>query len=374
VWQVVAGRSIPDHSNFLPVSAWQESETISVEGGPIELTKVPLDDPDLRFEGISHVETSQDSVRFSRFTPEQLRLGKPQLGFNPDKARNAAGGVVAFRTGSPLVRLSFQPLEGLNRGSEFGIFADGVLVTSHRFGPREQELVFELESSGASPVDWEVSLPSFADVELIALEVDASRGLTEPAVSERKTLVALGDSITHGTGQGSASHLSWPFLLSRQLGYELFNLAVGGSGVSIAAAQSLAGFEPVDAVTVLFGYNDWNGEGNSVGEFMNEYRQMLSELRAVQPDAAVFCISPLVTRRDVSKSTGLPIDGFREAVRELVQEWRQFDPGIHFIDGTEISSFENLQPEGSKDVVHLTVEGAAMLADSLFPIIEAQLQ
>jgi lysophospholipase L1-like esterase len=235
-------------------------------------------------------------------------------------------------------------------------------------------LSFEFGNPGSDPVNWEVSLPSFAGVELTMLEIDKAQGLLDPGPGPRRTYAALGDSITHGTGQGSASHLSWPFLLSRKLGFELYNLAVGGSGVSIAAAQALAGLDRIDVVTILFGYNDWNGEGDSVEAFASQYRQMLSEVRAVQPGAEVFCISPLVTRREQSKSTGLPIDAFRGAVQELALEWGSFDPKVHFIDGEAISSFENLQPAGSKDVVHLTVEGAAMLADSLFPVIEAELR
>ena len=125
-------------------------------------------------------------------------------------------------------------------------------------------------------------------------------------------------------------------------------------------------------MTILFGYNDWNGEGDTVARFESEFRQMLSAVREAQPDARVFCISPLVTRRDVSRSSELPIDGFREVVRKLAEEWGRADPGVHFIDGRVVSSHANLQPAGSKDVVHLTVEGAALLADALRPLIAGE--
>lgn len=372
-WQVYSKRfEIPAGTNIEAKAVrygWQESAVVFAGTDSLDLTPVALDHPGLSYEGVIYVEAGKDSVWFSRFEPALLELDKAQLGFNPAKAENAAGAVIAFRTGSPLIRLGFRVLEGLNRGSEFGVFADGGLLTSHRFGPEQQDLVFEIEHAGLEAVDWEISLPSFSNVEFYLLEIDASHGLEASPIPRRKTYAALGDSITHGTGQGSASHLSWPFLLSQQLGYELYNLAVGGSGVSVAAAQSLGGFEPVELVTILFGFNDWNGEGDTVEEFKNQYRQMLSEVRAAQPGATVICISPLVTRREVSKTSGLPIDGFRDAVRELALEWQLSDPRIHFIDGEDVSSFANLQPEGSKDVVHLTVEGAALLADALYPLV-----
>ena len=353
---------------------WMESEIAAAALAPPELVPVALNDPLIRVEGVLHVEKSPAVMRFSRFPPELLTLDKSQIGFNSSKAENASGGLIAFRSASSVVRLEFRPLDVMNRGSEFGVFADGALLTSHRFGRDETVMAFELNNPGAGAVSWEISLPSFAGVELSRLELDKAHGLLEPGPAPRQVYAALGDSITHGTGQGSASHLSWPFLLSRKLDYELYNLAVGGSGVSIAAAETLASLERVDVVTILFGYNDWNGEGDSVEAFTSQYRQMLSEVRAAQPGATVFCISPLVTRREQSKSTGQPIDGFRNAVQKLALEWSSIDPKIHFIDGRTISSYENLQPAGSKDVVHLTVEGAAMLADALYPLIEAELR
>jgi len=352
---------------------WMESEITTAAVAPMELVSVALNDPSIRVEGVLFVEKSPAAMRFSRFQPELLSLDKSQIGFNAEKAENASGGLIAFRSASSVVSLEFRPLDVMNRGSEFGVFADGELLESHRFGRDETVMSFELNNPGTGPVNWEVSLPSFAGVELSGFELDKAHGLLDPGPGPRQVYAALGDSITHGTGQGSASHLSWPFLLSRKLDVELYNLAVGGSGVSIAAAQTLASLGRVDVVTILIGYNDWNGEGDSVETFTSQYRQMLSELRAVQPGATVFCISPLVTRREQSKTTGLPIDGFREAVQELALEWGSIDPDIHFIDGRTISSYENLQPEGSKDVVHLTVEGAAMLADALFPLVEAEL-
>jgi hypothetical protein len=101
---------------------------------------------------------------------------------------------------------------------------------------------------------------------------------------------------------------------------------------------------------------------------------MLDGIRAAQPDANIVCISPLATRREVSKTTDMPIDGFREQVRELVTARQADDPRIHLIEGPAVSSYANLQPEGSSDVVHLTVEGAAKLADALYPLVVDALQ
>ena len=292
-----------------------------------DMMEVSLDDPGLHYLGIRYVDIQPGSVSFSRFDPESLPQGKPVLGFNPDKARNTTGGVIAFQTDSPTVRLKFRPAEGMNRGSEFAVFMDGQFIESHKFNSKQPELDIEINNrEGAKSVLWELTLPSFANTELVSFEIEKQSQLTELEGPEPKVYVAIGDSITHGTGQGSATHLTWPFILSRKLGYTLFNLAVGGSGVSVAAGRSLAEFDHVDLVTILIGYNDWNGEGDSAQQFQAQYRDLLKAIRASQPDVPVFCISPLFTTREVSKTSGLPIETFRMVVQQLEKRVECFRP------------------------------------------------
>lgn len=361
-------------ASSLALAEGQQAGVQSARTDSADFVPVSLDQPEIHFRGVPRIIARPDAVEFHRFSEELLSRSKRELGFNPAKARNVPGGLIEFRTASPRVRLAFAVAEGMNRGSEFGVFADGRASGSHAFPAKDTMLEFELANDHTGPVTWAVSLPGFANVVLRSLEIVSGYELEQAAFPEKKIFVALGDSITHGTGQGRGSHLSWPFLLSRKLDYELFNLAVGGSGIAPGAARALAGLGDAQLVTILFGYNDWQGEGDSVDDFREQYRVLFSEVRAAQPGAVVVFISPLVTRRDVSKSTGMPIDGFRESVEELVREWRLADPKVHFIDGTKVSSYDNLQPAGSADVVHLTVEGAAMLSDALYPGISDLLQ
>lgn len=340
-----------------------------------ELKPVSLDDPNLHFSGILHVDVRPESVGFSRFDPDMLELGKPQLGFNPVKARNTAGGVIMFQTDSPSVHMKFRPAAGMNRGSEFGVFIDGQFIESFKFNAKQQDMDIRVDNQqGKKSALWEITLPSFANPELLVLEIDDKSQLETMAGAGKKVYVSLGDSISHGTGQGSATHLSWPFILSRKLDYTLYNLAVGGSGVAVAQGQSLAEIASIDLITILIGFNDWSGEGDSAAAFKQQYDQLLKTIRASHPESPVFCISPLFTKREFSKKSGLPIDGFRVAVRELVGEWRAKDPNIHFIAGDSISSDANLRTDRPKDPVHLGIEGAALFADSIYPLIIKEMQ
>ena len=349
---------------------WQESEEVAARSTHAELKAVNLDDPNLNFSGMVHVDVRPDSVRFSRFNPGLLELGKPQLGFNPDKARNTTGGVITFQTDSSSVHLKFRPAAGMNRGSEFGVFIDGQFIDSFKFNAKQQDLDFNIDNpQGRKPALWEITLPSFANPELLSLEIDTQSQLETIAETGKKIYVSIGDSISHGTGQGSATHLTWPFILSRKLDYTLYNLAVGGSGVAVAQGQTLAEIGRVDLLTILIGFNDWNGEGDSAAAFKQQYDQLLKVIRASHPETPVFCISPLFTKREFSKRSGIPIDGFRVAVQQLVGEWSAKDSNIHFIAGDSISSDANLRTDRPNDPVHLGVEGAALLADSIYPLI-----
>lgn len=350
---------------------WAESEIIRLTKTGMVLRSLGPDHPELVFRGIPRLERDPRSARFSRFSADLLTRPKSEIGFNPEKAHNVPGGSISFRTASPWLRLVFTRAAGLARGVEFGVFRNGRFQEAHAFGPDIEMPTFESSHDGEGSVTWEVTLPAFDSVELRVLDLPAEYDLEPLPWPARPVLATLGDSITHGTGQGAGSYLSWPFLLARMLDWELYNLAVGGSGVAPGQVEALAGLGAVDVVTLLFGYNDWNGEGDSVAHFEAEYRQLLADVRAAQPDAAIFCISPLVTRREVSKRSGLPIEGFREVVERLVRELQPGDPLLHFIDGTAVSSYGNLQAEGASDVVHLTVEGAALLADTLESILAA---
>jgi lysophospholipase L1-like esterase len=219
-----------------------------------------------------------------------------------------------------------------------------------------------------------VSLPSFSEIALLRIEIDEEAELRPHARENKPVYVALGDSITHGTGQGNASHLSYPFLLSRKLDFTLYNLAVGGSGVPVGVGPMLGDFPRIDLITVLVGYNDWNGEGKTPAEYYDRYRQLLLAVRASHPKAVIVCISPLYTARQLSKITGLTIDPFREVVYRLVREFQdQGDQQIYLVKGETITGKANLRDGGIKDPVHLSVEGAAQFAEQLHQWIRESL-
>lgn len=53
------------------------------------------------------------------------------------------------------------------------------------------------------------------------------------APAQRKIYVGYGDSVSHGTGQKSASYLTWPYQLAEKIDYEVYSLAVGGASIKL---------------------------------------------------------------------------------------------------------------------------------------------
>jgi lysophospholipase L1-like esterase len=175
---------------------------------------------------------------------------------------------------------------------------------------------------------------------------------------------AIGDSITHGVGQDSASHLTYPFLLSQKLDLTLHNFAVGGGKVSQPVAALLKECPPAEIITILIGYNDWSGSGKKPEVFQKDLTQFLKTALANQPNAEFWIMRPLFTKTQKSKKSGLPIDEFRNAIDRVLADIN--DPRCHLVESDKFTDASYLRPDNPKDPVHLGKDGARMLAEHLY--------
>jgi len=89
------------------------------------------------------------------------------------------------------------------------------------------------------------------------------------------------------------------------------------------------------------------------------------------PDAKIYCITPTYTNAKKPKNGDITLDEIRKAEADAVKKLQKKGyKNIYLINGSELSGSENLKPEGSKDKVHFTVEGAAKFAEELNKIIK----
>ncbi len=302
----------------------------------------------ITFKGASFIEKSKQKVILSRHTKNFLE--HPKTFMNAEKANTQSGVSVCFTSNSSEIKVFFEERDdSQSRQKVFGIFKDG------KFYQQAKGLTFTVSNpKGKKTTNWEIILPSFTGVNFIGIEIDKNAELISVKNESKSVYVAIGNSITHGVGQGGAAYLSYPFLLAREKNWELYNLAVGGSKISWPIAHLLKNID-VDVITILWGYNDWNSTFTMENEIKPYYKKLLTELRGVQPKAKIYCILPTTSKRTSPKNGTDTLGDIRKAESEIVSGLQKNgDKNLFIINGAKLTDLNDLN-----DDVHLSVDGAA---------------
>lgn len=335
------------------------------------MVRVPPSDPDLAVTGARYARLSDEGLEFLRFAPELYEMRFNQLKAAAVRARTTSGVRLSLKTDAARVVLHFVFRPGdENRGSQFGIIRDGQWLCEVSIPGNKAEHALELSNpaSGRETL-FEVVLPSWSNPILAGIDLPEGARLLPVTAKKKKVYVALGDSISHGTGQRSASFQTWPFLLAEKLDLELWNLAVGGAQVSPPIAGLLKDWPRVDLVTLLVGYNDWN-TGAPCDRYRADLDELIGVVRRTHPEARIVCIRPLHTRSVAPKHGDATLDSFRAAVTFVVEaRVAAGDKNLFVLNGEGFTSDENLS--ASADPVHLSISGAAAFADELSTRISA---
>jgi len=260
-----------------------------------------------------------------------------------------SGVIVRFRTNSNFVKVKFTETAGARWGTDYGVWADGVWFNSyinHNFTLQKP--------AWKDSVTWEISPSLMNAVNLTSIEIENGKELFATQLPTQPQYFAIGNSITQGVGQGNAGYLSYPFLFSRKMGFETYNLAVGGSKVSWKVATELEN-RKADLITVLWGYNDWYFVGETASSYRTMMLVLLNKIREYQPNTPLVCIS-LIGTENPTPSSGVKIEDYQSVVAQLVQERKTAgDKNIYLLDGATI----NVE---LMDKVHPSAKGAADLA------------
>lgn len=329
--------------------------------------EIPLNNKNIHVVGAAYIFRSPGKLFYKRFSEKTLTAPEEIRMFKTITALTTAGISIQFKTNSSFIHLTFSPQPGRNEGGFFRVLKDGEVFKTIAFkSPGENDINIQLDSLSSKMAVYEIILPTYTNLALTGLEIADGSKLVAFHSAKRKTYLAFGDSITHGRGQGGASFLTYPFLLSQKLNMNFYNLAIGGSKVSIPIAEMSEDLPKADVITLLIGYNDMNGGGHNLERFENDYRSFLSILRKNQPKAKIFCITLTYTKRKENPKTHLTPDDFRRVIEKVVTEYQASDKKLYLIKGDEITSAENLQPGSNTDAVHLTVKGARLFADALY--------
>lgn len=190
-------------------------------------------------------------------------------------------------------------------------------------------------------------------------------GSTLSPAPRQPVWLAIGDSITQGTGSPSEGYAQRTALA---LGLTLHNAGIGGHRFDVGSLTERFEENPV-LITIAFGTNDWNS-----GAAPDLARGYLTRLRELWPKTPVVVLEPIFrTGRDADatpprqNSSGLTLPEYR---RQLAAIARSF-PGV------TVLPTEALFPRDASllaDGVHPNDRGNAAFAQRLTPLLAAAIR
>lgn len=325
---------------------------------------IALNDSAVFYDGVFFPDVSADRVVFNRHKSEII--AHPESGISLTSApfaRTQSGVRIRLRTDSPQIRFTFSErtdagLMGLNEA--FAIYTGSDYAGSPHAIYNTLQFTVEAPSGSGGPVTYTVILPSLHGVDLTGIELLKGYSLEMPETDNRPVYAVIGNSIAHGTGHQSASFRTWPFILAAEQGWQLYNLAVAGARSGWPVATLMRG-KKVDFITVSTGFNDWMWDNKTLDVKKTQYGALLDSLRALQPDAVIFCLTPIqTTQTSPNLGAAFTLADLRGAISEVVTTRSEDDPRLNLIHGDSISAVSMLM-----DGIHLSAAGARQFALNL---------
>ena len=337
---------------------------LSFRGFAQDMQTIKPNDEQITYQGAYFISKTDDKAIINRIAPKTLE--EKECLMNPLKANTQTGVSISLATNSSKIIFHLQAREdSKNRSCIMAIYKNGILFKDITLNPKKtlEPIIIE-NPNGAQWAEWKLLLPPFYGLNFLGLEIEKESDYKTIETDDQKVYVAIGNSITHGAGQ-KASYQTYPYLLAEKKGWELYNLGVGGSKISWPIAEMLKD-KKIDIITILWGYNDWNGGYILDKEIIPQYTKLLKILLESHPKTKIYCILPTITKRETPKKGNLTIDQIRLAEEEIIKEFQNKGyKNIFIIKGNEITELSDL-----KDLVHFSVDGAAKYAVKLNEIIQ----
>jgi len=332
------------------------------------LKNIPANDSRILTYGSNFIKYQNGEIILHRHSDKVYQGTTLKNLFNPLKARSGSGIKLEFKTASPKIKMHFKIAKGWHKNPVFSIFQNGKFKKNFSFTYGDDKIItLDLQSeTPRKPVVYTLTYPLRTDVHFLGLTLDGYHKLLKLDKKKQPVYVAFGNSITHGTGQQTTPQ-TYAYQLAKKMNWELFNLAVGGGKTSPVMAEMIRdNFGKIDYMTILIGFNDYNGEGIDTLTFGKRYRQVLSTIRQTHPNTKIYAITMTTTKAKHSKKSGIPVEDFRKVIRDIVMEGQtNGDKNIFLIEGEKLTSEADLN-----DKVHLNIKGAEKFADSLYKQIK----
>ena len=290
-------------------------------------------------QGAVNIFEKDGYYEFHRFTPEQEFLyqdiDNPRpVALSHSKSQSSAGVKIQFLSNTKTLSITAKFLNGATRN----FFSLDVCcnnkpigaLASHKAMPEEfYDLIKPCELQKTFTFDGlekEFSLYfPFSAITFIK-EIVVDDGAYIKPIKPDKILLAYGDSITHGY-DCFRSYDSYINKVASELGYQVYNKAVGGEIFFPTLAKIKDGFTP-DLITVAYGTNDWNTNVTAETLKDNCYN-FIYGLRENYKNTKIVVISP-IWRKDANE---IRASGSFYNLSNLIKEQTEKFNNVYFING-----------------------------------------
>ena len=317
------------------------------------------DDSNFYYGGVVESEISNSRASFYRFNKDYATI--TAAGFYSNKrATGSAGITINFRTNSPSIKVLLE--ENITYADDLfnhdvAVFKGGIF----QFVTNEFEI--EIDNSNEDLADWQLTMPIYTHMEFIKLELTNGYSISPLTSVNKPKYIAIGNSITNGAGAtGNSTHLTYPYLVAENQGYELVNWAIGGSKIYDGVLDNLdSGIEP-ELVSILWGYNDVHtvgGDDYFATTSFPYYKAILDTLCRKFPNAKIMAILPTYTKKPYN-TAARNIDSLTSGELSIITNLQNTYSNLCFMYGTNYTD-EN----GLIDDVHLNDLGHQSLASGI---------
>ncbi len=317
----------------------------------------------IRCGGSFHIVEEEGALVLNRHSKG---LFEEDVIINAQKANTPSGIYLEFTTNSSQIECLLTPQSescGTLRSPVVSVYRDGELL-----GNQNIKSGLKLTSESDDMTHWKIYMPVMYSLRFEGLRVDKQAKFEKLKPIKSPIYVAIGDSISHGVGQTNlGSDSTYPALLAKIKGWELYNLAVGGSSISPAIAEDLRE-QKIDVITILWGYNDWCFRSEPYDDVKRRYEELITRLRADHPSTKIYAIVPTFSISEASRKRGseATLEGIRVLQRSVVENLiKRGDKRLYLIDGESLTTKDDLN-----DNVHLNADGARNFAEKLSKVIK----
>jgi len=280
-----------------------------------------------------------------------------------DRALSTAGVAVRLRTDSSriAIRVTFLDVPDVANASPesawerarppyFDVYRDGKFLANvpAKIAYYQQDvIVFDGSSEPKKESEFSILFPHYyrnAEAIVGGIGLDQDAQVLPPSPRNVPAVLFHGDSITHGHGVTSPRE-TYVWQTCEMANCEPLNLGFGGSAwTDVSVADYIASRNDWDVLVLMVGTNSFGGRDSAgkpetVAQYRDKYGAFLDVVRTKYPTKPILCITPILTHQDIvhekNKNGDLP-QAYRDAVHQLVEQRRQADRNLYFLDGLSL--------------------------------------